>query len=358
MFRIQASVAASLSVLALAAFVPAAASAAAAPVKGAHHFHLRAQSARQANPANLQAGSPMVDSTVPLTADITEGAFTLQDEVWDPKFNVPLHYHKRHAEVFYIIDGQVEWTADGETKVLGKGDLLYMPPNTPHKVRVLGGKPLRTLFLSTPGGYEDQGAVTRRFSKEELDTPVAKALSAALGDFNPLPADTTYPDTSGPGPHHGKHHFGLAATARVAHNPSGNVTSKILLSGPEGEGRFTIQDETWPADFNVQLHHHKKHWEVFYLLDGSIEWTINGETHEMHAGDVAYVPANTPHKVHVTGGRQANILFIYSPGGYEATVDLPNQFGRKAFEEPAAKAALEELDDFNAMKDPNPYKAK
>lgn len=357
--RPSASTTARLALMGLCAAAALPAGAADAPKKGPHHFHLRKNATPVRSAASQPAGGSLVTSTVPLTANATEGAFTLQDEVWDPAFSVPLHFHKRHAEVFYVLEGEAEWTADGETRAMTAGDLLYLPPNTPHTVRVRGGKPLRTLFLYTPGGYEDQGDLSRRFSKEDLATPVARAFAEVLGDFNPLPNDTIFPGASGKGPHHGRHRFGLGSTARVAHNPSGNVTSKILVSGDESEGRFTIQDESWPADFNVRLHHHKRHWEVFYLVSGSIEWTVGGETHEMQAGDLVYVPANTPHKVHVTGGKAANILFIYGPGGYEATVDLPNTYTQKAFDEnPAAKAALAELEDFNVMEDPNPYKPR
>lgn len=355
LLRSRVIIPASIAAFALALALPYTAVGAQAPVRGAHHFTLKKHQTQQTNAANLQAGSPTVDSTVPLTGDMTEGHFTMQDEVWDPSFKVPLHYHKRHAEVFYIVDGQVEWTVGGETHLMGPGELVYIPPNTPHKVHVVGGKPMHTLFLWTPGGYEDQSEITKKFSREELDTPVAKAFAAALGDFHPLPDDTVIP-ALGSQPQRGVQHFALKDNTRSSFNPSGNVSSRIVLPGDASEGRFTIQDEIWPADFDVRLHYHKHHWEVFYVLDGSIEWTVGGETHEMKTGDVVYVPANTPHKVHVTGGKPANLFFIYSPGPYEVSVDLPNAFSEKAFEQPAAKAALDAIGDFNRLDDPAPHK--
>jgi quercetin dioxygenase-like cupin family protein len=341
---------ATLAALAAVALLAPTADSAEAPVRGQHHFSLKAN-----RTATAQAAG--VDPEVALSGDDTEGRFTLQDETWDPKFNVPLHFHKRHGETFYIVDGKVEWTVGGETQVMTKGDLVYIPANTPHKVRVLDGKPLHTLFVSSPGGYEDLGAVTRHFSKEALDSPIAKTFAEKLGDFHPLPDDTPIPpDNVGPMPHKGQHHFAMHDKVRIAHNPSGSVDSKILVSGIDGEGLYTIQDENWPADFNVNLHYHARHWEVFYLLGGQIEWTVGGETHLMNPGDLAYVPPNTPHKVHVVGGKDANILFFYGSGGYETTVDIPNEFPKKELERPAAKAAMTALEDFNRLQDPNPYK--
>jgi len=343
---------AGLAVLVATVCVPLTALGAEAPARGVHYFSLESQTGRPAT-------DPMSAWTVPLTAYRTEGAFTFQDEEWDPKFNVPLHFHRRHAEVFYVVDGEVEWTVGGETHVMGAGDLVYIPPNTPHKVHVVGGKPMHTLFMWTPGGYEDQEEIRQQFSKEELDTPAARALAARLADFNPLPDDTVVPpDNAGPGPHRGVHHFALRGKVRTAFNKSGNVSSRIVIGGDDSEGRFTWQDESWPADFNVRLHHHKRHWELFYVLGGQVEWTVGGETHVMRAGDLVYIPPNTPHKVHVVGGEAMHMLFIQGPGGYETTVDLANEYPKKDLERPAAKAAMDALHDFNVLEDPHPYKVK
>lgn len=341
-----------LAAVAAVLLVAPATHAAEAPTRGQHHFSLKADRSASAQLAG-------VDPEVALSGDDTEGRFTLQDETWSVDFNVPLHYHRRHGESFYIVDGEVEWTVGGETHVMTKGDLVYIPANTPHKVRVLGDRPLHTLFISSPGGYEDQGAVARHFSREALDMPVARAYAEKLADFHVLPDNTPIARVdTGPKPHRGAHHFALKDKVRVAHNPSGNVDSRILLSGDDGEGLYTIQDENWPSDFVVNMHYHARHWEVFYLLDGQIEWTVGGETHLMHPGDVAYVPPNTSHKVHVAGGRDANILFIQGPGGYEATVDIPNEYPKRELDRPAAKAAMAVLEDFHRVDDPNPYRAR
>jgi len=334
--------------------------AAQAPARGVHHFALADSTPTHSGPDDPQKpDSPITTWKVPLSGADTEGLVTLQDEIWSAQFDVPLHFHKKHAETFYILDGEVEWTVGGETHVMHPGDLVYIPPNTPHKVRVIGGKPMHTLFFSLPGGYEDQEALRGKFSKEEMNAPAAKAYSDALDDFNALPDDTPIPsDTAGPEPHRGVHHFSLQGHIRKAVNRSGNVTSLISLSGDQSEGRYTFQDESWPADFNVELHYHKRHSEIFYLLGGEIEWTVDGETHNMHAGDVVYIPPNTPHKVHVAGGKPAHLLFIQSPGGYEINVDLANEYSKAELSRPGAKAALAALHDFNKLQDRSPYEPK
>lgn len=328
-----------------------------APVKGAYHFALGGRVPIFYSPPRGGDKGTIEKVWLDLSDADTEGLLTLQDEIWYPKFTVPLHYHKTHAEIFYVVSGEVQWTIGGETRVVHAGELVYIPPTTPHKVHVVGGKPEHDIFISLPGGYEYQNEAAKGFSKQELDAPAAKTLLADLADFNPLPDDTAIaPDDAGPGPHRDVHHFALTGRIRVAHNPSGNVTSKIDLAGWQTDGRLTLQDEIWPADFNVELHYHKLHTEIFYVLGGAIEWTVGGETHVLRKGDLVYFPPDTPHKVHVVGGKPAHLLFIQLPGGYERAVDLRNEFTDSQRSQPAAKAAFDALHDFNDLPDPHPYK--
>ncbi len=149
--------------------------------RGQHHFTVNGGGRSVYNPA-----STGVTSRIMLSGDDTEGRYTLQDEVWNPKMSVELHMHKRHAETFYILSGQVEWTVDGETHLMSAGDLVYIPVNTPHKVRVVGDKPLHTLFLYQAGGYEDSVDIKNRFSEAQLKEPAAAAAMSSVEDFNPV----------------------------------------------------------------------------------------------------------------------------------------------------------------------------
>ena len=129
------------------------------------------------------------------------------------------------------------------------------------------------------------------------------------------------------------------------------MTSKIDLSGDDTEGRYTFQDEVWNPGMTVPLHFHKRHAETFYILSGQVEWTVGGETHLMSAGDLVYIPVNTPHKVHVVGDKPLHTLFVYAAGGYEDAIDLEKQFTQQQMKAPAAQAAFTHLHDFNPLKD-------
>ena len=53
-----------------------------------------------------------------------------------------------------MISGEMEWTVEGETQILGPGDLVYIPPFVHHIARAVGGESPRTLLIREPAGWE------------------------------------------------------------------------------------------------------------------------------------------------------------------------------------------------------------
>jgi quercetin dioxygenase-like cupin family protein len=68
------------------------------------------------------------------------------------------HFHP-NEEVWHVIEGELEVTIAGETRVAGPGCVAVVPPNTPHSVRALtDGRsivvdhPLREMVGRAPTG--------------------------------------------------------------------------------------------------------------------------------------------------------------------------------------------------------------
>jgi len=67
---------------------------------------------------------------------------------------VPAHRERNH-EAFYVLDGTLEVTADGEAHRLEPGDFLSVPPGTTHALRNPGPAHARVLTVVAPGsGHE------------------------------------------------------------------------------------------------------------------------------------------------------------------------------------------------------------
>jgi quercetin dioxygenase-like cupin family protein len=58
------------------------------------------------------------------------------------------HYHHDWNEWWYIIDGLWEWQIEGETKIVGKGDIVFIEKGRLHKITAVGKEPAIRLAVS------------------------------------------------------------------------------------------------------------------------------------------------------------------------------------------------------------------
>lgn len=147
-----------------------------------------------------------------------------------------------------------------------------------------------------------------------------------------------------------RHHFSLNGK-RPVFDQEGKILTQVALTAEQTEGRLTFQDELWHPGLDVIPHFHKKHFEIFYVISGQVEWTVAGETHLMSAGDLVYIPANTIHAVHVVGDKDAHMLMIYEPGGYEDQLARDASYTPEQLKDPKIRKEVRRLDDFNPVAD-------
>jgi quercetin dioxygenase-like cupin family protein len=66
----------------------------------------------------------------------------------------PLHVHRREAEFFYVIEGELIVWVGGELIEAPTGSLVYGPPNVPHTFAITSDR-ARFLVLTQPTGLEN-----------------------------------------------------------------------------------------------------------------------------------------------------------------------------------------------------------
>jgi mannose-6-phosphate isomerase-like protein (cupin superfamily) len=72
------------------------------------------------------------------------------------------HYHPRTEEIYYILAGTGLMRIAGETRQVGPGDAIAIPPGSAHQITNTGGDELRFLCCCAPG-YEHQDTVLVEF---------------------------------------------------------------------------------------------------------------------------------------------------------------------------------------------------
>jgi quercetin dioxygenase-like cupin family protein len=106
------------------------------------------------------------------TGEDTDGKYALFEAVVAPGGGPPPHVHSREEEGFYVLDGEVTFTVNGERVVATAGTFANMPVGTPHAFKNETDRPARMLISVAPAGLE------RMFF--EVGVPLDSGVTTAL----------------------------------------------------------------------------------------------------------------------------------------------------------------------------------
>lgn len=87
---------------------------------------------------------------------------------------------------------------------------------------------------------------------------------------------------------------GSVVSKEIIKKPTGNVT---LFAFAEGQG---LSEHTAPFD------------ALIYIVDGTAEIKISGETHTVNQGQMIIVPANKPHELKAIGKFKMILMMVKS----------------------------------------------
>lgn len=224
---------------------------------------------------------------------------------------IPMHWHEREHDTWFVTRGRLQVWADDQSRVLAPGDFAYVPPRVTHSYRSVAP---RTQFFGivAPGGWEqffvDAGEVWGMtglpadghpfdFSRMgpamgkhrimRVDNPVYVEATPVGAADQQLPTDqSAYVLEAGFGARHVL--LGHLSTAVLTRAQTDDLIDMRVIEG----GR----DAAMPT-----LRHTATH--VFlYVLDGLVALTIDGEEHRVTAGDAANIPAGAAYATRILSG--------------------------------------------------------
>ncbi|HVJ69165.1 MAG TPA: cupin domain-containing protein [Caulifigura sp.] len=89
------------------------------------------------------------------TGKETDGKYALIDALVPPGGGPPPHRHSREEEGFYVLDGELTITCDGERQTLSAGMFANLPIGSLHSFKNEGATAVRMLILIAPAGLEE-----------------------------------------------------------------------------------------------------------------------------------------------------------------------------------------------------------
>ena len=95
----------------------------------------------------------------------------------------------------------------------------------------------------------------------------------------------------------------------------GELTVRFLLEGGQSAGWVAMFEFDVPAGAGVAAaHSHDGFEETLYTLEGALVWTVEGQAHDVHAGEVVFIPRGAVHQFANAGSVGARALAIVTPG--------------------------------------------
>jgi quercetin dioxygenase-like cupin family protein len=196
------------------------------------------------------------------------------------------HFHRLHADSFYVLEGELAVLVRDEEKPVSTGAFVCAPPEVVHGFR----STTRSVFLNfhTPdGGFADNLRERNRGEPggfDSVDVPAGTGPPATDAIYLP--------------PGEGER---LEANTRVA-------TIKV------GRDELALVEfELEPGFVGPDPHSHDDHIDSFYVLEGEPEFLAGDETLRLGPGSFVAAPLGFRHTFGNPGPESARLLNIHAP---------------------------------------------
>jgi quercetin dioxygenase-like cupin family protein len=115
----------------------------------------------------------------------------------------------------------------------------------------------------------------------------------------------------------------------------------VKVSAADTGGQYTLMEDNLKANFALGLHLHRSHAETFYVLEGSVDFYIDGDWMTAEPGTCLHVPPGIEHAcIMADGCDAARMLMIFQPAGFDLFLAELAQMDEADFADKAKMAAL------------------
>lgn len=97
----------------------------------------------------------------------------------------------------------------------------------------------------------------------------------------------------------------------------GTGTAIIKIYGSSTQNQYSQLELIEYPPYDTPLHLHEQSDEVFYVIEGTITFFINGEIRDFKEGSIVLIPRNTPHAQGNFTDEKVRVLITLSPSGFE-----------------------------------------
>jgi quercetin dioxygenase-like cupin family protein len=211
----------------------------------------------------------------------------------------PLHLHRKHAEVFFVLEGELTLRLEDGEHPVGPETWAFVPPEVVHTFTVTGDDPARFLDFHIPSyGFGDfvRGLHAARSEVER------EAVRAA---FDQQPA-----------PEYASGDPGLVVVRRTGGGEGEKITDRpvrratLLLD----EDELTVSEFAYgPGERGAEPHVHREHADAFLVVEGEFTFHLRDESITPPTGTFVLFPPNAVHGFDNDSGADARCFNLHLP---------------------------------------------
>jgi mannose-6-phosphate isomerase-like protein (cupin superfamily) len=199
------------------------------------------------------------------------------------------HYHERHADSFYVLEGELAFVVAGTTTRAAPGSLVLVPPGVVHEFTNPGPDRVRFLNIHAPetgfvdlmrAHHRDEDLDPRDYDVHEVDENAGEGSAIVNG-----PGDGERLDRS----------------------------DRVLLVKSDAP-QLSVIEMTVAADWEgIEPHDHDDHADSFYVLEGEVDVVVGHDTVRAGAGTLMTAPRGARHGMAGAGPNGARLLNFHAP---------------------------------------------
>jgi quercetin dioxygenase-like cupin family protein len=223
------------------------------------------------------------------------------DVRWEPGGGIapPLHRHQRHAESFFVLDGELTFHLEDRELRADAGTWVFVPPEVVHSFTVTGSSPARFLDVHTPScgfGNFVRGLYSARSEDERR---------AARAAFDQLPPPE----------------YATGDPALVVVRRAGHVEGEKITDRPERRATLLVDaDEVTISEFTygsgergAPPHVHHEHADAFLVLEGEFTFHSRDGSQAVPAPTLLVFPPDVVHGFDNDGAETARTFNFHMP---------------------------------------------
>jgi quercetin dioxygenase-like cupin family protein len=230
-------------------------------------------------------GESLFDGRIVLKATFEQLCIT-ESHFPDARDGAEPHYHRRHADSFYVLEGELAVLVRDEEKPVSAGAFVCAPPEVVHGFR----STTRTRFLNF---HTPDGGFANNLRERNRGEP---------GGFDSIdvPAGTGPPATD-------------AVYLRAGEGERLEANNRAATIKAGRDELALIEFELQPGFEGPDPHSHDDHVDSFYVLEGEADFLVADEWLRLPAGSFVAAPTGVMHTFANRDGQYARLLNIHAP---------------------------------------------